>query len=227
MDYIPARLFKGIRVARDADPGPANSVYSSFHYIPSKTASAHVEKITHALGKLGQAGVIDDVNNGNALSTSRTGTATTTHAEKITHVTSKLGQAGLAGAGSPSSSSSHHGLATKYIIIIAVVGAVLLMGLVTGACICMRRYRRRRAYAVVSRGLDNKGKEKLHEKEDVFNADMHDPHDTETDRLNLDSSRIGERNFENGYDNVETGYESTSYGGAEENHGDKRAKFEA
>lgn len=224
MDYLPDTLFQGIREARAVAADPGTGQYSSFTSIPSQTATAHVEKITHALGKLGQAGVLDDTDD-SILSTGLGGTTTTVYAEKITHVTSKLSQAGLSGEsdGFHKNSSSHNSLGTKWIVIIAVVGVVVL-ALLIGACLFFRRYRRRRAYAVVSRGVDIKGKEKMVDKEDVFNADLHE---SETEKLTLGGPRIGERNFENGYDNVDTGYEGTGYGAREESHGDNRAKFEA
>jgi len=181
-------------------------------------------KVTHALGKLAQAGVVDDSDsNGQLISL---GTTTSIHAEKITHLTNKLTQAGLSsndGPGKP----AHHGLATKYIIIIAVVGAVILLSLLTGGCLCWRRYKRRKAYNVVSRGVDKKGKGIMREKEDMFNADMQ-----ESESFNVDGQKLTERNFESGYDKVETGYEGTGYegtgyGSVEEHGGDKRSSLGA
>jgi len=185
--------------------------------IPTRTSVVNSEKITHALGKLAQAGVVDD-SNGQVISLPATSTSISS--EKITHVTEKLTNAGLSSDDTASTSSSH-GLATKYIIIIAVVGAVVLLALVTGGCLCWRRYKRRKAYNVVSRSVDKKGKGITRDKEDMFNADM-----SEAEGFNVDGPRLTERNFESGYDKVDTGYEGTGYGGVEE-HGDKRARLEA
>jgi hypothetical protein len=63
----------------------------------------------------------------------------------------------------------------------------------------------------------------MQEKDDMFNADVGD-----ADALNPDDhQRLGERNFESGYDNVATSYEGTGYGGVDESAGDKRARLEA
>ncbi len=213
MDFIPNRLVKGLRQARDAAPNPVVGTSPT-------TTTLKNGKVTHAVGKLAQAGVVDS-SNGQVISL---GTTTTSiHAEKITHVTSKLSQAGLSSDNGPAKSTSH-GLATKYIIVIAIVGAVLLLALLAGGFLFWRRYRRRKAYNVVSRGVDNdpnKGKGVMREKEDMFNADMQ-----ESESFNAEGQKLTERNFESGYDKVETGYEGTGYGGVEE-HGDKRSNFEA
>src|SRR6201999_2384762 len=112
-----------------------------------------------------------------------------------------------------STSNSSHGLATKYIIVIAIVSAVILLVLLTGGCLCWRRYKRRRAYNVVSRGIDKKGKVPMREKEDMFNADIGE---AESFDVGGPSTKLTERNFESGYDKVDTGYEGTGYGGVDE-----------
>jgi hypothetical protein len=215
MDFIPNRLVRGLRQARNAAPNPVVG--------NTPTATLKNGKVTHALGKLAQAGVVDS-SDGQLIKLAST--TASVHAEKITHVTSKLAQAGLSSDNTPAKSSSSHGLATKYIIVIAVVGAVVLLALLAGGGLCWRRYRRRKAYNVVSRGVDNnpnKGKGVMREKEDMFNADMQ-----EAESFNVDGQKLTERNFESGYDKVETGYEGTGYGGVEEpGHGDKRSNFEA
>ncbi|KIV79777.1 hypothetical protein PV11_07323 [Exophiala sideris] len=218
MDYIPERLVKGIRQARDAMPSPVAGNN------PTSTFTLPNGKVTHAIGKLGQAGVVDDSDGGLGLAT----TTTSIHAEKITHLTSKLAQAGLSSS-DDSSKPSSHGLATKYIIVIAVVGAVVLAALSAGGVLLWRRYRRRRAYNVVSKGVDVKGKGAARDKEsDMFNADM-----AEADGFDPNGHKLGERNFESGYDKVDTGYESTGYkdtpdlGDQGEKSGDKRSNFEA
>src|ERR1700743_3193690 len=157
MDFIPDRLLRGIAGAKRVVPNPGG------YAPPTKTIIGNNRKITHALGKLAQAGVAD----GFASSILGIPTTTTTiHAEKITHEINKLTLAGLASDSSASpSKSSSHGLATKYIIVIAIVSAVILFVLLTGGCLCWRRYKRRRAYNVVSRGVDKKGKTPMREKE--------------------------------------------------------------
>ena len=217
MDFIPDRLLKGIVGAKRVVPNPAG------WNTPTTTSVLNSAKITHALGKLAQAGVAD------GAATQVLGLATTTstrHAEKITHATEKLTNAGLASDNTPTSSkSSSHGLATKYIAVIAVVSAVILLVLLAGGFLCYRRYQRRRAYKVVSRGVDNakgKGPMKEKDKEDMFNADM-----GEADSFNVDGNKRTERNFESGYDKVDTGYDGTGYGGVDEHAGDKRARLEA
>ncbi|KIW12510.1 hypothetical protein PV08_09787 [Exophiala spinifera] len=211
MDYIPDRLVKGLRQARDATSTTGNTA----------TATMKNGKITHAVGKLWQAGVVDD-SEGALINT---GTSTSTiHAEKITHMATKLAQAGLS-TDDDGPKSSSHGLATKYIIIIAVGSALVLLAAITGGCLCWRRYRRKMAYNVVSRGVDTKEKRPRRDKEDVFNADM-----GETENFNPEGPKLSERNFESGYDKVETGYEGTGYGATEEQgerHGDRRSNFEA
>lgn len=186
---------------------------------PTPTTLAN-GKITHALGRLAQAGVVDD-SNGQIISLASA--TSSLHPEKITHLTNKLTQAGLSSDDQPvsSNSASSPGLATKYIIIIAVVGAVVLLSLLVGGGLCWRRYRRRKAYNVVSRGVEAKGKDVVREKEDMFNADMQ-----ESESFNVEGPKFAERNFESGYDKVDTGYEGTSYGTVE-GHGDKRSNFEA
>lgn len=188
---------------------------------PSPTVTLPNGKVTHALGKLAQAGVVDD-SDGQLVPLAST--TTSIHAEKISHLTSKLSQAGLS-SDDPAKTSSH-GLATKYIIVIAVVGAVVLLALLTGGGLCWRRYRRRRAYDVVSRGVDVKGKAAAKDKEnDMFNADM-----SEAESFDPMGQKLGERNFESGYDKVDTGYESTGYKDTPdqgEKSGDKRSNFEA
>jgi len=212
MDFIPDRLLRGVLGARSVSTVSPNLV-------PTTTSLLNSAKITHALGKLAQAGVADDV----ASSVLGLGaTSTTIHAEKITHVNDKLTSAGLSSDSTVSTTKSTHGLATKYIIVIAVVSAVILLVLLTGGCLCWRRYKRRRAYNVVSRGVDKKGKGPMREKEDMFNADM-----GESESFNVDGQKLTERNFESGYDKVDTGYEGTGYGGVEEHGGDKRARLEA
>jgi hypothetical protein len=213
MDFIPDGLLKGIPGVKRVVPNPAG--FNS----PTTTSVLNSAKITHLLGKLAQAGVAD----GAASQILGIPTTTTTlHPEKITHVTEKLTNAGLSNDNSGSTKSSSHGLATKYIIVIAVVSAVILLVLLSGGCICWRRYKRRRAYNVVSRGVDTKGKGPMKEKEDMFNADM-----GEAESFNIDSGRLTERNFESGYDKVDTGYEGTGYGAVDEHAGDKRARLEA
>ncbi|OAP63141.1 hypothetical protein AYL99_02368 [Fonsecaea erecta] len=213
MDNIPGRLYLGIR-----DAGNAASNLANGH--SSTTTSSVNSKVTHALGKLAQAGVADDI------VSSVLGMPTTTstrYPEKITHAAEKLANAGLSSDSTPSLPSTRtHGLATKYIIVIAVVSAVVLLVLLTGGCLCWRRYKRRRAYNVVSRGVDTKGKGVMREKEDMFNADM-----GEAESFNVDGQKLTERNFESGYDKVDTGYEGTGYGAVEEHGGDKRARLEA
>lgn len=199
MDFIPGGLRHAVPDLAKRDTPTSTSVVSN-------------DKITHALGKLAQAGVVDD---SNLVPSSSTSIA----AEKITHATEQLTNAGLTVGNTQSTSSSSH-LATKYIVIIAVVAAVVVLALVTGGFMCWRRYRRRRAYNVVSRGLDNKGKGIIREKEDMFNADMQ-----ESESFNVDGQKLTEQNFESGYDKVDTGYEGTGYGGVEE-HGDKRARLQ-
>ena len=113
----------------------------------TSTATAHPEKITHALSVLGAAG-IDDSNK-----VAASGTATTTHAEKITHAVNALSNAGL----SDSSPSSSHGLGNKkWIIIGASVGGVVLLAILILLFVFIRARRRRRqgAYANVGRGTD-------------------------------------------------------------------------
>lgn len=211
MDYIPDRLVRGLKQARGATSTAGNTA----------TATMKNGKITHAVGKLAQAGVVDD-SEGALVNT---GTTTSTiHSEKITHMATKLAQAGLS-TDDDGTKSSSHGLATKYIIIIAVGSALVLLAALIGGCLCWRRYRRRRAYNVVSRGVDANDKRLKREKEDVFNADM-----GETENFNTEGSKLTERNFESGYDKVDTGYEGTGYGATEEqgpSHGDRRSNFEA
>jgi len=214
MDFIPARLLKGILGARSVSSVSPN--IASGH-TPTPTSVMNGAQITHALGKLAQAGVANDAAS-SALGLAQS--TTVIHAQKITHAIEKLKSAGL-DSGSSTSTKSSHGLATKYIIVIAIVSAVILLTLLTGGCLCWRRYKRRRAYNVVSRGVDKKGKTPMREKEDMFNADMGES-ETFTD-----SQKLTERNFESGYDKVDTGYEGTGYGGVEEHGGDKRARLEA
>ncbi|KIX03357.1 uncharacterized protein Z518_06909 [Rhinocladiella mackenziei CBS 650.93] len=208
MDYVPDPFFRGLRRSAAPDPASGNT--------PTTTSILNNAKITHALGKLAQAGVVDDTGSQIISRASTTSVST----EKITHVTEKLTQAGLSSDDEPAKSSSH-GLATKYIIVIAVVSAVVLLALLTGGCLCWRRYKRRRAYNVVSRGVDKKGKGIVRDKEDMFNTDMQ-----ESESFNVEGQKLTERNFESGYDKVDTGYEGTGYG-AVEDHGDKRTHFEA
>jgi len=217
MDFIPDRLLAGIHGAKRVVPN------SSGFNTPTATVNYNSAKMTHALGKLAQAGVAGPE------ATSILGiptTTTTTYPQKITHGIEKLTNAGLAGSqnNATTAKSTSHGLATKYIIVIAVVSAVVLMVLLTGGCFCWRRYKRRRAYNVVSRGIDKKGKVPMREKEDMFNADM-----GEAESFNVDApgQKLTERNFESGYDKVDTGYEGTGYGGVDEHAGDKRARLEA
>ncbi|KIY03695.1 uncharacterized protein Z520_00386 [Fonsecaea multimorphosa CBS 102226] len=218
MDFIPNRLLLGIRDAKSSVPNLANG------NSPTTTTDVVGSKVTHALGKLAQAGVANDA------VTSVLGLPTTTSTrfpEKITHAAEKLTSAGLSSDSTPSSATKHSsGLATKYIIVIAVVSAVVLLVLLTGGCMCWRRYKRRRAYNMVSRGVDKKGKGVMREKEDMFNADM-----GEAESFNVDGQKLTERNFESGYDKVDTGYEGTGYGAVEEHGdehgGDKRARLEA
>ncbi|KIW97717.1 uncharacterized protein Z519_01301 [Cladophialophora bantiana CBS 173.52] len=219
MDFIPDRLLLGIRDAKSAVPNLANG-----HNPTTTSGGVNNPKMTHALGKLAQAGVADDVVSSVLGMPS---TTTTIYAEKITHAAEKLSNAGLGSSvtspsPSPSSSSHSSGLATKYIVVIAVVAAVVLLVLLTGGCLCWRRYKRRRAYNVVSKGADTKGKGVMREKEDMFNADM-----GESESFNVDGQKLTERNFESGYDKVDTGYEGTGYGAVEEHGGDKRARLEA
>lgn len=218
MDFIPDRLLAGIAGAKRVVPN------SSGFNTPTKTSVLNSAKMTHALQKLAQAGVA-----GPAASSilGLPTTTTTTYPQKITHATEKLTNAGLSSDSTASTSkSSGSGLATKWIIVIAVVSAVVLLVLLTGGCLCWRRYKRRRAYNVVSRGVDKKGKGPMREKEDMFNADM-----GESESFNVDGQKLTERNFESGYDKVDTGYDGTGYGGVEEHGeehgGDKRARLEA
>jgi len=214
MDFFPGRLLKGIAGNKRVVPN------ASGYNAPTTTVVLNSAKMTHALGKLAQAGVADEgVTSILGLPT----TTSTTYPQKITHGINKLTNAGLASDNTASSNTkSSHGLATKYIIVIAVVSAVILLVLLTGGCLCWRRYKRRRAYNVVSRGVDKKGKTPMREKEDMFNADM-----GEAESFTTDGQKLTERNFESGYDKVETGYEGTSYGGVDEAGGDKRARLEA
>ena len=214
MDFIPDRLLKGIAGNKRVVPNPNG------WNAPTTTSVANGAKISHALGKLAQAGVAD----GGATGILNLPTTTsTTYPQKITHMVEKLTNAGLADDDTTTTTSkSSHGLATKYIIVIAVVSAVMLLVLLSVGCVCFRRYRRRRAYNVVSRGVDNKGKGPMREKEDMFNADM-----GEAESFNVDGQKLTERNFESGYDKVDTGYEGTGYGGVDEAAGDKRARLEA
>jgi hypothetical protein len=63
----------------------------------------------------------------------------------------------------------------------------------------------------------------MKEKVDVFNADIQ-----EAERLDTGAPRLTvDRNFENGYDKVDTGYQGSNYGDDDDQHGDKRARFEA
>ncbi|EXJ57282.1 hypothetical protein A1O7_07629 [Cladophialophora yegresii CBS 114405] len=214
MDFIPDRLLRGIAGNKRVVPNATG------HRAPTTTLVLNNAKITHALGKLAQAGVADDAASGILnLPT----TTSTVHAEKITHGIEKLTNAGLASdSTAPTTISSSHGLATKYIVVIAVVSAVILLVLLASGCLCWRRYRRRRAYDVVSKGIDKKGKTPMREKEDMFNADM-----GESESFNVDGQRLTERNFESGYDKVDTEYEGTGYGGVDKHGGDKRARLEA
>ncbi|EXJ86706.1 hypothetical protein A1O3_03659 [Capronia epimyces CBS 606.96] len=210
MEFLPDRLFNVLK--RSAIPEPASGTLST---TPTTTTAA-TYKITHALDKLAQAGVVDD-SGGQVISL---GTTTSSiHAEKITHAANQLTHAGLASNGEAVKSTSK-GLDTKYIIIIAVVGTVVLLTLLIGGCLCWRRYQRRKAYNLVSRGVD-KGKAPIREKEDMFNADIQ-----ESRGLSVDGQMITERNFENAYDKVDTEYDGPRYG-AVEGDGDKRARFEA
>ena len=215
MNFIPDRLLKGIAGNKRVAP-PSNG-----YYTPTTTVVGNSAKMTHAMGKLAQAGVADD---GVAAVLGLPTTTSTTYPQKITHGIEKLTNAGLqSDNNAPTSHKSSHGLATKYIIVIAVVAAVILLVLLTGGCLCWRRYKRRRAYNVVSRGVDKKGKTPMREKEDMFNADM-----GEAESFNVDShQKLTERNFESGYDKVDTGYEGTSYGAIDDAGGDKRARLEA
>jgi hypothetical protein len=218
MDFLPDRLLAGIRGAKRVVPNK-----SGFNH-PTTTLINNSAKVTHMLSKLAQAGVVDGATNILGLPS----TTSTVHAEKITHTFNQLSNAGLADAGtsadSTSTKSSGGGLATKYIIIIAVVSAAVLLALLTGGCICFRRYKRRRAYNVVSRGIDTKGKGPLREKEDMFNADLGE---AESFNVSEPGQKLTERNFESGYDKVDTGYDGTGYGGVDEHAGDKRARLEA
>jgi hypothetical protein len=210
MEPVPDLLVRGL-LRRDALPNPVAG------NDPSTTTTIYSMKITHALTKLAQAGVVDD-SNGQVIQMAST--TSTIHAEKITHATEKLTQAGLS---NDTTQSGHH-FATKYIIIIAVVSAVALLALLTGGCLCWRRYKKRRAYNIVSRGADNKGKSKslVRDKQDLFNADMQ-----EKENFDVGIPKITvDRSFESGYDSVNTGYDGSDYGGSEP-HGDKRAQFEA
>jgi len=232
MDFIPDRLLRGIAGAKRVVPNPTGAL------APTPTSILNSGKITHAVGKLGLAGVADEF----ASSVLGIGSSQTTiHSEKISHMVQKLSDAGLLKddgtadavqsavqsaktTATAVASHSSHGLATKWIIIIAVVVAVLGLALLSGAVLLYRRFKRRRAYGVVSRGIDKKGKGPMREKEDMFNADM-----GEADSFNTDGQRLTERNFESGYNNVDTSYEGTGYGGVEEpeHGGDKRARLEA
>ncbi|KAJ9610203.1 hypothetical protein H2200_004980 [Cladophialophora chaetospira] len=215
MDFIPDRLLKGIAGNKRVAPNP-NGYYS-----PTGTVVVNNPKMSHLLGKLAQAGVADD---GASAVLGLPTTTSTTYPQKITHGIDKLMNAGLSvDDNTPSSPhKSRHGLATKYIIVIAVVSAVILLALLAGGFLCFRRYRRRRAYNVVSRGVDKKGKAPMREKEDMFNADL-----GEAESFDVGGQKLTERNFESGYDKVDTGYESTSYGAIDEAGGDKRARLEA
>jgi len=207
-------LLRGL-VGRDAIPDTATGNG------PTATATVYSEKVTHALTKLAQAGVVDD-SNGQVIQMAST--TSTIHAEKITHVTEKLTQAGL--SSSDDATKAGHHLATKYIIIIAVVSAIALLAFLAGGCLCWRRYKKRRAYSIVSRGADKKGKDKglVRDKEDMFNADMQE-------KENFDVGGppkiiVDRASFESGYGGIETGYDGSAYGPSQ-SHGDKRAQFEA
>lgn len=223
MDFIPDRLLKGIAGNKRVAPNPNG--YNS----PTNTPMPNSGKLNHALGKLAQAGVADD--GAGAVLGLPTATSTT-YPQKITHMVEKLTNAGLqsddngpppsSSSSKTSQSSSHSGLATKYIIVIAVVVAIVLIALLGVGLIGWRRYKKRRAYNVVSRGVDKKGKAPMREKEDMFNADM-----GESESFDVGGQKLNERNFESGYDKVDTGYEGTSYGGVDEAGGDKRARLEA
>ncbi len=216
MDFIPDRLLKGIAGNKRVVPNPNG------WNTPTTTSVANGSKITHALGKLAQAGVAGE---GATAILGLPTTTSTTYPQKITHMVEKLTNAGLADSDDTVSttSKSSHGLATKYIIAIGVISAVILLVLLAGGFFCFRRYKRRRAYNVVSRGIDNKkGKGPMREKEDMFNADM-----GEAESFNVDGQKLTERNFESGYDKVDTGYEGSAYGGVDEAGGDKRARLEA
>jgi len=221
MEFFPERLVRGIKRVQPNATG---------FNVPTATPTNNGDKVNHALGKLAQAGVAGGVDSSIlGLPT----TTSTSYPQKITHAIEKLTNAGMSGDNSGSSvtattskSSGHHGLATKFIIVIAVVGAVILLALLGGGCLCWRRYKRRRAYNVVSRGIDNTGKLPMRSREDVFNADIREA-ESFTVPVDAPGQKLTERNFESGYDNVDTGYEGTGYGGVDEHAGDKRARLEA
>lgn len=200
-------------VGRDALPNAASGDN------PTTTATVYSMKITHALTKLAQAGVVDD-SNGQVIQMAST--TSTIYAEKITHATEKLTQAGLSSDDAPK--SGYH-LAAKYIIVIAVVSAIALLALLAGGCLCWRRYKRRRAYSIVSRGVEKEGKGKspVRDKEDMFNADMQEKENFD---VGVPKITVDRASFESGYDGVDTGYDGSDYRGSQP-HGDKRAQFEA
>lgn len=79
------------------------------------------------------------------------------HDEKLDHAVSRLSEAGLSDDSSASSSSSDAGSGSdtkKWAIIGGVVGGVVLIALAILVFIFVRRYRKRKAYGLVHRGVD-------------------------------------------------------------------------
>jgi flagellar biosynthesis/type III secretory pathway M-ring protein FliF/YscJ len=75
---------------------------------------------------------------------------------QVDHAVDRLSQAGLGDSNNDSddSSSNSNNNNTKWIIIGASVGGVVLIALLILAFILIRRWRKRRAYAMVSKGKD-------------------------------------------------------------------------
>ena len=85
----------------------------------------------------------------------------TTHPEKMTHVAVKLAAAGLGDSKvsvtGDSTSNDHHNSKKRWIIWGSVIGVVILIKLLILAFFLHRYYKRRRAYAMVNRGVDMSG----------------------------------------------------------------------
>jgi hypothetical protein len=184
----------------------------------------------HLTSKLGAAGLVDVA----LMATTTAAAQLTIHTEKAAHITSKLSAAGLdTGTGTSAevkdtntgsttqnstakTASSHH-LTTATIIIIAVVGALVLLSAMAGIFFAIKR--RQRRYNAVG------GKQKgvMVTEKDVFNADLHEP---ETEGLQQQEAGLRERNFESGYDNVDSHYDGSDYE-VKPTLGDKRSQYGA